>query len=49
MGADGYDFEQLQKSWQDRALINIRYFLEFEKWANQQKQKTKYSPRTTLF
>lgn len=46
---DGYDFQKLQESWQERCRINIKYFLEFEKWCNIQKNKTEYKPRNTLF
>lgn len=46
---DGYDFQKLQESWQERSEINIRYFIEFEKYANAQKAITKYVARNSLF
>jgi hypothetical protein len=46
---DGYDFKKLQESWEGRSEINIRYFIEFEKWCNAQKAKINYQPRSSLF
>ncbi len=46
---DGYDFKKLQESWQERTEINIRYFIEFEKWVNIQKAKIEYKSRESLF
>lgn len=45
---DGYTYEQLQ-DWQTRAKINARYFLELERWINQQKEKTDFKLKTNLF
>lgn len=39
---DGYDFDEIQKSWELRSEINIRYFLEFEKWVNKKKAQAEY-------
>lgn len=39
---DGYDFNEIQQSWQLRSEINIRYFLQFEKWANKQKETKEF-------
>lgn len=41
---DGYDLEEIKKSWALRSEINIRYFLEFEKWANEKKQSMVFKP-----
>ena len=43
----GYTFEELQK-WENRVFVNIRYFLELEKWLNEQKQNRSYTPRTNF-
>jgi hypothetical protein len=44
---DGYTFEQLQ-SWEERAKINIRFFLGLEAWVNKQREQTTYRPITGL-
>lgn len=45
---DGYTYEQLQDG-KVRARINIRYFLELEKWLNKYKSKNQYKPKSKIF
>ena len=44
---DGYTLEDLQ-DWKTRTRVNIRYFLELEKWLNKEKAKYKCVRATTL-
>ena len=39
----GYTYDELQ-TWQVRAMVNIRGFLGFEKWINEERAKTEYKP-----
>jgi hypothetical protein len=45
---DGYEIKELQDSWEKRCEVNIRYFLEFEKWVNIQKAKRDFKPTRTF-
>lgn len=40
---DGYSFELLQESWEERAKANIQYFLELEKWVNNEKKGRQFA------
>jgi hypothetical protein len=42
--ADGFVIEELQKVWAARASINVKYFLEMEKWINKEKETLDYNP-----
>lgn len=44
---DGYTVEGLQE-WSERAKVNIRYFLELQKWLNNHKRNIEYKPRKKL-
>lgn len=46
---DGYSIEELQSSGEARCLVNIRYFLEFEKWVNEYRKDKTFKCRTKLF
>lgn len=45
---DGYSVLELQESWEKRCEVNIRYFLEFEKWVNIQKKEKVFSLTKTF-
>lgn len=45
---DGYSYDELQ-TWQGRCNVNIRYFLEFEKWLNEYRKNIEFSVQNTLF
>lgn len=45
---DGYSYQQLQ-NWEERAKINIRYFLELEKWVNKIREKKEFVKRQSIF
>jgi hypothetical protein len=40
----GFTIEELQKNWSSRATVNVRYFLEMERWLNKQKRHLDFPP-----
>ena len=44
---DGYTYEDLQ-DWETRCRVNIRYFVEFEKWLNEYRKDKTFRPRPSL-
>lgn len=44
LAEDGYSYEELQH-WSQRAALNIRYFLELEKWLNKEKTQKEFKPK----
>lgn len=44
----GYSVEDLMDSWVNRALVNVKYFLEFEEWLNNSRKKSAYTPTNRL-
>jgi hypothetical protein len=45
---DGFDIEKLQTEWGERAKANVRYFLEFEKWLNEDRKDKEFKPRNRI-
>lgn len=46
---DGYELSDLQEHWSGRAEINIRYFVEFEKWVNNVKKVKEFKVKKSFF
>jgi hypothetical protein len=45
---DGYDIVEVKNKWEVRSEINVRYFLEFEKWVNRKKATMEFKPTNSF-